>query len=254
MVGLKSLCIVPLMLEALYGKELKKNEPGSARSADVVVPLVMQLVAPSSVVDVGCGLASWLAAFAHFGVPRIFGVDGPWVDESTLRIPPDRFLAADLTRPLRLDEHFDLVVSLEVGEHLPADAADTFIDSLVALGPVVLFSAAVPGQGGVGHVNEQWPDYWVGRFAERGFGVVDCIRPRIWSDERVEFWYAQNTLIFANDEGHERHPVLNGVGANGPVSVVHPQLLAKATKRRPAPPGVRELLREFPHAVARRMR
>ena len=134
---------MPLMLEGLYGKELKNDEPGAARSADVVVPLVMELVAPSSVVDVGCGLASWLAAFAHFGVPRIFGVDGPWVDESTLRIPPDRFLAADLTQPLRLDEHFDLVVSLEVGEHLPADAADTFIDSLVALGPVILFSAAV---------------------------------------------------------------------------------------------------------------
>lgn len=127
--------MVPLMLEGLYGKELKNDEPGSARSADVIVPLVMELVAPSSVVDVGCGLASWLAAFAHFGVPRIFGVDGPWVDESALRIPPDRFLAADLTQPLRLDEHFDLVVSLEVGEHLPADAADTFIDSLVALWP-----------------------------------------------------------------------------------------------------------------------
>lgn len=240
-------------LEGQYGKELKNDEPGSARSADVVVPLLMELVAPSSVVDVGCGLASWLAAFARVGVPRVLGVDGPWVDKSALRIPPDRFLAADLTQPLQLDEEFDLVVSLEVGEHLPAGAADTFIDSLVALGPVVLFSAAVPGQGGVLHVNEQWPDYWVGRFADRGFSVVDCIRPLIWSDERVEFWYAQNTLIFANDEGHERHPVLKRVGANGPVSVVHPQLLAEATKPGP-PPRIRELLRELPHAAARRMR
>jgi hypothetical protein len=82
---------------------------------------------------------------------------------------------------------------------------------------------------------------------------VDCIRPHVWSDERVEFWYAQNTFIFANDEGHERHRVLNGVRANGPVSVVHPQLLAEVTKPRP-PPGIRELLRELPHAVARRMR
>jgi len=170
---------------------------GARRSARVVLPLVLEFVRPRSVIDVGCGLGTWLAVFREHGVEDVWGVDGDYVDRERLEIPADRFLAHDLSQPLRLGRSFDLVVSLEVAEHLPAGCADAFVESLTRLGPLLLFSAAAPYQGGAHHVNEQWPAYWAERFAQRGYLPVDCLRRRLWNCAAVEWWYAQNTLIYA---------------------------------------------------------
>jgi hypothetical protein len=89
-----------------------------------------------------------------------------------------------------------LAISLEVAEHLPENAADDFVASLVRLAPIVLFSAAAPYQGGQNHVNEQWPGYWAERFAARNYLPVDCIRRRVWENPEVEWWYAQNTFLY----------------------------------------------------------
>lgn len=131
------------------------------------------------------------------------------MDRGQLEIPAERFQAADLERPLSLNRRFDLVVSLEVAEHLAAECADNFVESLTRLGPAVLFSAAIPYQGGACHVNEQWPSYWVKRFQGRGYEPVDCLRRRVWQDRRVEWWYAQNTLLYAERGYLDRHPLLN---------------------------------------------
>ena len=100
------------------------------------------------------------------------------------------------TRPLALGRSFDLAVALEIAEHLPDSAAECFVESLTGLAPAVLFSAAIPGQGGTGHLNERWPEYWSRLFAAAGFDPIDALRPRIWHDERVEVWYAQNTFLY----------------------------------------------------------
>src|SRR5262249_29915915 len=121
---------------------------GSQRSARLIVPLLLELVQPRSVVDVGCGTGSWLSVFRDHGVEDVLGIDWEYVGANSLEISPDHFYAFDLTQPLRLERRFDLVVSLEVAEHLPPESADAFVESLVSLGPTVLFSAAVPGQGG----------------------------------------------------------------------------------------------------------
>jgi hypothetical protein len=148
------------------------------------------------------------------------------VDRGRLEIPRERFLAQDLTQPLKLERSFDLAVSLEVAEHLPAESAAMFIDGLAALASLVLFSAAAPFQGGQHHVNEQWPGYWVGRFAARGYVPIDCLRRHLWEDERVEWWYAQNLLLFA-ERGHlEMQPLLRQeyelAGGTAP-ALVHPK-------------------------------
>jgi SAM-dependent methyltransferase len=192
---------------------------GSRRSARRIVPLVIDLVRPRHVVDVGCGTGSWLVAFREHGVEDIWGVDGAHAAEY-LEIPPDRFLPHDLTTPLQLARRFDLVVSLEVAEHLAPDRAPVFVDSLIRLGPVILFSAAIPYQGGTHHVNEQWPEYWAGLFDQHDYEVVDAIRPRIWNDPDVEWWYAQNTLLFVHRDCRSRFPQR---GPSGPLSVVHPR-------------------------------
>ena len=70
---------------------------------------------------------------------------------------------------------------LEVAEHIPPECADIFVESLTwGLAPVIMFSAAVPGQGGTLHLNEQWPAYWASKFAQHGYVLIDCLRPQLW--------------------------------------------------------------------------
>ena len=151
---------------------------GALRSALCAVPIILEYVDVSCVIDVGCGSGAWLDAFQQHGVSDVTGVDGEWVNADRLPFSADRFVASDLTKSLHLDREFDLVLSLEVAEHLPPDCAKTFVESLTSLGPVILFSAAVPGQRGTDHVNEQWPDYWARLFAGFGFRPLDCLRSR----------------------------------------------------------------------------
>lgn len=205
-----------------------RQQEGSRRSARVVVPLVMQLIRPRRVLDVGCGVGTWLSVFDESGVAEIQGVDGDYVDQSMLHVPAERFRAHDLRQPLNLGEQFDLVVSLEVAEHLPASCAEGFVKTLTAHGPVVLFSAATPSQGGTEHVNEQWPEYWLKLFEARGYDVVDCLRKRLWRNEEVEWCYAQNILLYVRSDYLEGHDVLKAEREKNSLeqlSLVHPRNL-----------------------------
>lgn len=159
------------------------------RSASVVVPVVVDLVAPRSVLDIGCGQGEWLEWCAAYDVGERFGVDIAAPDG-------DAFLQFDLCEPLNLARHYDLVISVEVGEHLPEEAADTYVDSIARHGDHVLFSAAVPGQEGVGHINCQPHEYWHRKFEAHGFETRDVIRPRIQNDERVSWWYRNNLFLY----------------------------------------------------------
>jgi SAM-dependent methyltransferase len=185
-------------MQAAYDARFYRGqELGSRASARIVVPLVLQLFSVRSVVDIGCGVGGWLSAFEENGVTEYLGIDGGYIEQDMLQIPAERFRALDLTTLPAIGGRFDLACSLEVGEHLPEDCAGWLVSTLVGAAPVVLFSAALPGQGGTGHVNEQWPSYWQHLFARHGYVAVDCIRPLIHSDERIEFWYRQNTLVFS---------------------------------------------------------
>ncbi len=157
----------------------------SRRSALEVVPFLMEMLDPRSVIGVGCGVGSWLSVFEELGVTDLCGVDGDYVDRSLLQIPQGKFVVRDLTKPFTVNRVFDLVISLEVAEHLPPASAETFVGSLVELGPVILFSAAVPHQGGDHHVNEQWPEYWARRFRSKGYQGIDCVRAKFWNNEHV---------------------------------------------------------------------
>lgn len=202
-------------------------QAGSRRSAAVVLALLQDLFAPKSLVDFGCGSGDWLAEARARGIPDLLGVDGPWVRAETLEIDPALFDARDLSLPLDLGRRFDLALCLEVAEHLPAAAAPGLVDTLCAHAPVVAFSAAIPGQGGEGHVNEAWPAYWRDLFTARGHACFDAIRPQIWSEAEVEPWYRQNLLIFAARDHLARDPALRArleQGSTGPLDLVHPAI------------------------------
>lgn len=202
-------------------------DDSSTRSAKEVVPLVMKLLQPKRVIDVGCGLGNWLLVFKEHGVEDILGIDGDHVDVKMLKIPQECFLTHDLGKPLNLEQVFDLVVSLEVAEHLPSESAEQFVDTLVSLGPAILFSAAIPYQPGNSHLNGQWPDYWISFFHQRGYQVFDCLRIKIWQNDNVAWWYSQNMFLFAKKSCLNNYPLLEQKFDNDnstPLSIVHPKL------------------------------
>lgn len=220
-------------------------DPGATASAEIVVPLVLDLLPIKTVCDIGCGTGAWLTVFQLHGAD-ILGVDGAYA-QSTLRIPAKNFHAHDLRSPFTGDRRFDLAMSLEVAEHLPVSCAQPFVQSLTALAPVVLFSAAIPGQGGVNHINEQWQGYWAKLFAGHGYVAIDCLRPLIWNDERVMWWYRQNIFIYCDQKALDGYPKLAQFGTATMVSAVHPDCYDK-------PSGALMTLRiVFKEALMRRM-
>jgi SAM-dependent methyltransferase len=230
-------------------------QAGSRSSAERVLPMVLELAPARSVVDVGCGIGTWLSVCQSLGVTDVQGLDGPWVDAGQFMLPRERFKAVDLTKPVDLGgRRFDLALSMEVAEHLPEAASRVLVRTLTELAPVVLFSAALPGQGGIDHVNEQWPAYWAERFAERGFRAIDCLRGPLWLDETVEWWYRQNALLFASDEALAAYPRLRAAADQAPRDVrplVHPECLAIHTCGRVP---LRIMVRAFPSAVREALR
>ena len=169
------------------------------QSAERIVPKVTGAMAIRSVVDFGCGQGAWLSVWARSGA-SVVGVDGPYIDRSHLLIDPENFHAADRAEPIDLGRKFDLVQSLEVAEHLPAANAEQFVNTLTAHGSYVLFSAAVPGQGGENHVNERPLGYWRAIFRDRGYVAVDYLRPLIVNDSAIARWYRCNIMLYVEDE------------------------------------------------------
>jgi hypothetical protein len=199
---------------------------GALRSAMEILPIVFDLLPVRSMVDVGSGVCTWLSVAQELGVQDVLGVDGSYVSPDLLMIPVAQFHSHDLTTPLSLPRRFDLALSLEVGEHLPAAASSVYVASLTGLAPVVLFSAAIPFQPGDHHVNCQWPEYWAALFAQHGFQPVDYIRKRVWSNPNVEYWYRQNTLLFVNQDALAASPRLREAQASTDLtqlSIVHPE-------------------------------
>jgi SAM-dependent methyltransferase len=186
-------------MRKVYGRSFYRSmESLAASSAREVMPFVIENTRASSVVDIGCGTGDWLAVCVELGISDILGVD--FHDGKALNIPFDRYVSHDLTQPLRLPRTFDLAISLEVAEHLPRETAKPFVETLTSLASFVLFSAAIPMQGGTNHLNEQWPEYWAQLFTEAGHAPVDCIRRAFWKNDRVTGYYAQNTVLYVRQD------------------------------------------------------
>ncbi len=181
-------------------------DKGARRSAQSMIRCLHSWITPESVVDFGCGRGAWLAEWSEAGCHVVVGVDGDYVDRQRLLIPEGSFVPADLCKSIDLGRRFSLAQSLEVGEHLPTEASSSLVDSLTAHSDLVLFSAAVPGQGGEFHINEQPLVFWQRLFAERGFSAYDCLRPEVVQDADIEPWYRYNTVLYVNASGANTLP------------------------------------------------
>jgi len=211
----------------LHSRQLAPQDAANVASARRILDIVADYWRADSVLDVGCGLGAWLKVAQAGGIADVKGIDGAWLEPGRLQIDPSLVEVLDLEQSFDLGRGFDLVICLEVAEHISAEAADRFIASLTRHAPMVLFSAAIPHQGGHHHVNEQFLPYWVERFAQHGFSPLNVIRGKIWDDRSVLWWLRQNVLLFARQDviaGDERLQRAAVESAAQPLSVVHPDV------------------------------
>ncbi len=205
------------------------------RSAEVALPRLFEVHRPQSVLHVGCGNGAWLSWFARYGVEDRAGVDIARPADGRTHVSRADVTLTDIREPFDLGRHFDLVVALELASRLAADRADVVVDNLVRHGDVILFSAAIPGQGSE-HVNEQWPEYWIERFDRRGLVAVDCVRPRWWNERHISWPYRQNTFLFVSEvrlANSARLRIEHEARTGAPLAVVHPALWLARTAPTP---------------------
>lgn len=190
-------------------------------AANEVLPFLFDLIKPGSVIDVGCGTGSWLTVAKSLGSFPVKGIDGIYVEKSMLRIADDEFFQHDLTEPLKINDRYDLAICLEVAEHLPETAADNIISILTSVSDTVLFSAAIPNQGGQFHLNEQWPVYWQRKFEALDFLPFDVLRPEFWNNDKIEWWYKQNMVLYIRKDTGTKY----GLTPSSELpAYIHPQL------------------------------
>ena len=174
--------------------------------SNIIFPMLEEYIQIDSVVDIGCGVGAWLKYF-HEKCIDIVGIDNDWVPVEYLVIPNESFITQDLNEEITFPRRFSLAICIEVAEHLKPDRAKSFVSDIVRLSDHILFSAAIPGQGGVGHINEQYPEYWAEFFADEDYAPYDFLRPRIWNSDAIEHpWLKQNVLLYVKNGCTSRIP------------------------------------------------
>jgi SAM-dependent methyltransferase len=230
----------------------------SLASARKFMRHLWQYLQPASVLDVGCGRGTWLKACKELGCRTLVGYDGPWNDQSKMVDADIVFRPVDVRRPFGTGEKFDLAMSLEVAEHLEARHAERFVKSLAACADCILFGAALVGQGGCNHLNEQLPSYWAYRFGHYGFVPFDLFRPALWGDATICFWYRQNTFLYLR-RGSAPYQAIKARGVAelaepGFMDCIHPELYAQKIADKDLMYKLDDLRRSVFRAVKRRLR
>jgi len=211
---------------------------GSIAAAKTILPLVFDIFEIDSVLDVGCGAGTWLAAARGQGASSLTGIEGEWAREwpkqEILPLSEFELVTQNLEDRFDLGRTYDLTICLEVAEHLTPMRAESLVNDLCSSSKRVLFAAAIPLQGGSNHLNEQWPSFWAKFFLKRGYTAVDFIRGRIWRDTSIPYWYRQNTILFVSDDQRDTTQMtvsLPAVMYLEALDLVHPELYRERTNK-----------------------
>lgn len=213
--------------EELYDDSYYVSRDARTRlAATEVLSCVLKVMGPiTSAADFGCGVGTWLSVAKQMGATKIYGFDGPWVEGEKLQIPSSDFSPCILPNIPNHIPVVDLAICLEVAEHITPSEADNLIAVLASSADTILFSAAIPDQPGKGHVNLQPPIYWASKFMALGYYPYDIVRSKIWDNEKIPYWYKQNTILYSKSDFRRDAPELFSRALTSPHHLVHPQLL-----------------------------
>ena len=210
--------------EKLYDENFYETNQKDLNAAQTIMAYIYDKIKPKSIVDFGCGSGTWLCAIKKLGCNNILGIDGKYVKEDWLLFEKSKFLAADLTENIELPQKYDMAISLEVAEHISEEKSETYLKNLTKASDLILFSAAIPYQGGTNHINEQFPSYWIKKFEKYGYVSYDCLRWKFWDNPDIAFWYRQNIMFFVKKEKIDELKKIFPV-KELPTDLVHPQRL-----------------------------
>jgi SAM-dependent methyltransferase len=155
----------------------------------------------SSVLDIGCGTGYNLKWFRDFRKAHVMGVEGDTNALEKLFIPKENIAVWDYsTGPFETKIKYDLCICTEFAEHVEAQYENNWLHTMKKC-RYILFSHAVPGQGGYHHVNEQNKDYWIKRFNK--IGMKEDVKETelfVKSNEIIKAPWCRGTLIFLHNE------------------------------------------------------
>jgi len=160
--------------------------------ADRLAVFIRDIIRPNTVLDIGCGPGHFVDSMNDIGV-HSFGID---IDERV--VGKNNLFREDI-----LDTRFvaDTCICLEVFEHIDSDYNDDLVDKVSTMFlDTLIFTAAIPGQGGVGHINCQPKQYWLDKFLATG----KMRRNTLMEDTLIHYckqgrymgWFVQNLLVF----------------------------------------------------------
>jgi len=211
-------------------KYVHEESTHNIQSPGRIVPFIVEIFSPKSIIDVGCGIGTFLYEFKKHGVKEVLGLDGKWVNKNKLLIANDEFIETNLEQPIQMVKKYDFVLCLEVAEHISEKSADVLVNSLIGLGKVIAFSAAIKKQGGQNHINEQPFSYWKEKFEKKGYYVIDLFRPLFWNDEKIQWWYKQNMYLLVHNSIDKNILQIENKYFSENDLIIHPELYYERMK------------------------
>ncbi len=183
----------------------KKREKLGWRSR-ILNPFIVDVFYPETLIDVGCGIGDFVKWFQENGV-RAVGIEGSENVLPYLVVDKKDVFIKDLRFSLNSDfsERFDLAICIEVAEHIEQEYSDIFVKNLCSLSNQILFTAALPGQSGHGHINCQPQLFWEKLFCDCGYDRKEQFEDLIISNlcHKDNVWVStiiKNIMIFKRGE------------------------------------------------------
>ena len=221
--------------------------PVTMGAAPKIASVVSELIGiPSSVVDLGGGGGALLKAFQEIGTQTIRCFDHPSIKQEDLVIAAENFIRWDMSKSIPKPFNCDLAISTEFAEHVPQHMSDSVVNFLTQSSDIVLFSAAIPNQGGLEHINEQRPAFWRSLFEKRQYCFIDAIRPKIVFDQTIPHWFRQNLYLYVHEDSLHKLNLTPECYSFIPdeYEIVHTRILNRKM-------GLNEVLKEIKPAIFR---